>query len=238
MEPEILRRWRAVCKVKQDNRKRARGAPTPGPVAQEVWTPMHPERNRSDGEPIVIGRLEPDDNRGLYNALTVAVRPPDDGVDPDFAEFVEPQPAAIHVFVTSFIDERELGVTREGGDIEQLIGFLRRARAIANALDAGHAVDDVLSAADTTEADAIAPSIDRAAVDALIAGVRAERDFGGWLGRILAAAAAELGSTAALTVGRPGAWEAEHVRGLVNGTAGWDDEYLADYRLPSRGARS
>ena len=36
----------------------------------------------------------------------------------------------------------------------------------------------------------------------------------------------------ALTAGRPGSWEAEHVRGLVNGTVGWGDEFLADYRKP------
>jgi hypothetical protein len=30
----------------------------------------------------------------------------------------------------------------------------------------------------------------------------------------------------------PGSWEADHVRGLVNGTVGWGDEFLADYKEP------
>ena len=43
---------------------------------------------------------------------------------------------------------------------------------------------------------------------------------------MLARAAADLGSTAALTAGRPGSWEAELVQSLVRGTVGWEDEYL------------
>jgi hypothetical protein len=65
---------------------------------------------------------------------------------------------------------------------------------------------------------------------AILTAARAEHDFGGWLAGVLATVAADLGSTHALTAGRPGSWEAEHVRGLVNGTVGWDDEYLDDYR--------
>jgi hypothetical protein len=49
---------------------------------------------------------------------------------------------------------------------------------------------------------------------------------------VLAAVAADLGATHALVAGRPGSWEAEHVRGLVNGTVGWDDEYLEHYKAP------
>ncbi len=67
---------------------------------------------------------------------------------------------------------------------------------------------------------------------AILTAVRAEHDFGGWLAGVLATVAADLGSTEALTAGRPGSWEAEHVRGLVNGTVGWDDEYLEHYRVP------
>ena len=67
---------------------------------------------------------------------------------------------------------------------------------------------------------------------AILAAVRAEHDFGGWLAGVLATVAADLGSTRALTVGRPGSWEAEHVRGLVSGTVGWDDEYLEHYKTP------
>jgi hypothetical protein len=70
---------------------------------------------------------------------------------------------------------------------------------------------------------------DRAAT-AVIEAVREEQDFGGWLAGVLATAAAELGSTAALIAGRPGSWEADLVRQLVGGTAGWEDEYLSDHR--------
>ena len=66
--------------------------------------------------------------------------------------------------------------------------------------------------------------------DAVLDAVRAEHHFGGWLADVLAAAAAELGSTDALTAGRPGSWEADLVQRLVKGTVGWDDEYLADHR--------
>ena len=65
---------------------------------------------------------------------------------------------------------------------------------------------------------------------AILAAVREQHDFGGWLAGVLATVAADLGSTEALTAGRPGSWEAEHVRGLVNGTVGWGDEFLADYK--------
>ena len=53
-----------------------------------------------------------------------------------------------------------------------------------------------------------------------------------WLAGVLATVAADLGSTRALVAGRPGSWEAEHVRGLVNGRVGWDDEYLEHYKTP------
>ena len=72
-----------------------------------------------------------------------------------------------------------------------------------------------------------------AAVDAILAAVERESDFGGWLAGVLAAAAAELGSSDALVAGRPGSWEAAHVRGLVNGTVGWGDEWLATHRRPT-----
>ena len=70
---------------------------------------------------------------------------------------------------------------------------------------------------------------DRAA-QAVIQAVHEEHDFGGWLAGVLATAAAELGSTAALVAGRPGSWEADLVQQLVRGTVGWQDEYLSDYR--------
>ena len=71
-----------------------------------------------------------------------------------------------------------------------------------------------------------------AAHAAVLAAVRAEHDFAGWLAGVLATVAADLGSTHALVDGRPGSWEAEHVRGLVNGTVGWDDEYPEHYKTP------
>jgi hypothetical protein len=65
---------------------------------------------------------------------------------------------------------------------------------------------------------------------AIAAAVREEHDFGGWLAYVLASVAADLGSTEALTAGRPGSWEADLVRQLVKGTVGWEDEFLAGYR--------
>lgn len=71
-----------------------------------------------------------------------------------------------------------------------------------------------------------------AACRAILQAVHREHDFGGWLAGVLASVSADLGSTDALTAGRPGSWEAEHVRGLVKGTVGWGDEFLDDYRKP------
>ena len=45
------------------------------------------------------------------------------------------------------------------------------------------------------------------AATAVIEAARSEHDFGGWLAEVLATAAAELGSTAALTACRPGSWK-------------------------------
>ncbi len=67
------------------------------------------------------------------------------------------------------------------------------------------------------------------ATSAILDAVREEHDFSGWLAQVLATAAAQMGSTAALTAGRPGSWEANLVQQLVCGTVGWDDDYLADY---------
>ena len=64
------------------------------------------------------------------------------------------------------------------------------------------------------------------AVHAITQAARAEHDFAGWLAQVLAAAAGRLGSSDALTEGRPGAWEAELVGRLVKGTVGYGDEYL------------
>jgi hypothetical protein len=74
-----------------------------------------------------------------------------------------------------------------------------------------------------------AGSYTAAAVSAVTTAVGKEHDFAGWLGAVLCAAAARLGSSDALIAGRPGSWEAGLVRHLVCGTAGWDDEHLAGY---------
>jgi hypothetical protein len=64
---------------------------------------------------------------------------------------------------------------------------------------------------------------------AILQAVRDQHDFGGWLAAVLASVSADLGSTDALTAGRPGSWEAALVQQLVKGTVGYDDDYLADY---------
>jgi hypothetical protein len=66
----------------------------------------------------------------------------------------------------------------------------------------------------------------RKAVAAVLAAARSEHDFAGWLAQVLAAAAAQLGSSDELTIGRPGSWEAADVDHLVKGTVGYSDEYL------------
>ena len=63
-------------------------------------------------------------------------------------------------------------------------------------------------------------------VRAVLAAARTEHDFAGWLAHVLAAVAGQLGSSDALTYGRPGSWEADLVDRLVKGTVGYADEYL------------
>jgi len=67
---------------------------------------------------------------------------------------------------------------------------------------------------------------------AILQAVRDQHDVGGWLAGVLASVSAELGSTFALTAGRPGSWEADLVQQLVKGIIGWNDDYLADYKEP------
>jgi hypothetical protein len=78
------------------------------------------------------------------------------------------------------------------------------------------------------------PTYTDRATTAIVDAVHAEHDFGGWLAHVLATAAAELGSSTALTAGRPGSWEADLVQQLVRGTVGSDDDYLADYAKEPR----
>ena len=77
---------------------------------------------------------------------------------------------------------------------------------------------------------------ERDAVTTLTAMARDERyDFPGRVAHILAAVAAELGSSDALIASRPGSWEASLIDQLVKGTVGWDDEDLAHHKLPAPG---
>lgn len=69
---------------------------------------------------------------------------------------------------------------------------------------------------------------------AVLAAARAEHDFADWLATVLAQVASELGSSDAITAGRPGSWEADLVQQLINGTVGYDDEFLTDYGGPLR----
>lgn len=60
---------------------------------------------------------------------------------------------------------------------------------------------------------------------------RTERyDFGEIACRVLAAVAANLGGIDALLAGRPGSWEADHVRQMLYSTVGYDEEYLMEHR--------
>jgi hypothetical protein len=77
------------------------------------------------------------------------------------------------------------------------------------------------------------PAHTRAAIETLRDAWEHERDFAGWLASALAAVAADLGSTEALLAGRPDSWEAAHVRQLLAGTVGEDDEYLSQFAATS-----
>lgn len=60
----------------------------------------------------------------------------------------------------------------------------------------------------------------------------AQRDGDGaeFITHLLATVAANLGSSDAVTAGRPGSWEAAGVSDLLRSTVGYDDEYLLTYR--------
>jgi hypothetical protein len=81
-----------------------------------------------------------------------------------------------------------------------------------------------------------APGYTAAAVAAMRAAVESEPDFAGWLASVLCRVAAGLGSSEALVAARPRCWEADLVLHLVCGTAGWGDEYLADFDQADRDA--
>lgn len=84
-----------------------------------------------------------------------------------------------------------------------------------------------------------APDLREQAIAALTALARGERvvaghtepdDFAGILAGVLAAVAANVGGTELLLFGRSGSWEADHVRNLLRGTVGSDDEGLPPHR--------
>ena len=68
-----------------------------------------------------------------------------------------------------------------------------------------------------------------AVIDAVLVVARDGGDVAEFVSLALASAAAELGSTEALLAGRSGSWEASHVRDLMAGTVGPDDEHLAEH---------
>ncbi len=76
-------------------------------------------------------------------------------------------------------------------------------------------------------ADAVSHAYTRGACTAILAAVREQHDFAGWLVGVPSDAAADLGSSEALIASRPRWWEADLVRQLVKGTVGCDDECLA-----------
>lgn len=71
-----------------------------------------------------------------------------------------------------------------------------------------------------------APRHTRQAVGALTAAARAERDWAEWLVGVIAATAANVGSTDELLRGRDGSWEASLVRQILAAAVGPDDEWL------------
>jgi hypothetical protein len=69
---------------------------------------------------------------------------------------------------------------------------------------------------------------------AVLAAAGSEHDFPGWLAAVLAQVASELGSSDAITAGRPGPWEADLLQQLINDAVGYDDEFLTDNGGPLR----
>lgn len=61
------------------------------------------------------------------------------------------------------------------------------------------------------------PAYTATAIAAVRAAAENEHDFGGWLAHVLEDVARERGGSEALVAGRPGSWEAEHVRRLAAG---------------------
>ena len=61
-------------------------------------------------------------------------------------------------------------------------------------------------------------------------GRREPADFAEFVAQALVAAAANVGGVETVLAGRAGSWEADAVRQLLHGTAGYDDAFLVGYR--------
>jgi hypothetical protein len=55
-------------------------------------------------------------------------------------------------------------------------------------------------------------------------------DWAEFVSLALAGAAANIGGIEAILAGRPGSWEADHLRSLLTSTVGYDGEYLLEHR--------
>lgn len=71
----------------------------------------------------------------------------------------------------------------------------------------------------------------RQAVDAITAALREGRDVAEFLAHALCYVAAAEGGIEAVLRNRAGSWEAGHVRQLMAGTVGEDEEHLDHYRV-------
>jgi hypothetical protein len=125
--------------------------------------------------------------------------------------------------------------------ISDLVEVAQRLPALGSPGDAGATarIMDWLSEECAGEAAAIRalpgrpqerPGYTFAAAAAVLTAAEAEHDFGSWLAGVLCQAAAHLGSSDHLVLGRSGSWEAGHILALVRNTAGYRDEHLPAYR--------
>ncbi|MFG2999755.1 hypothetical protein [Streptomyces sp. NPDC048340] len=74
----------------------------------------------------------------------------------------------------------------------------------------------------------------RQAVNAISEALEEGRDVAEFLATALAHVAAAEGGVEEVLRNRPGSWEATHIRGLLHGTVGHDEEALTHYREESR----
>lgn len=57
-----------------------------------------------------------------------------------------------------------------------------------------------------------------------------QSDWAEFVSQALASAAANIGGVEAVLAGRPGSWEADHIRNLLHATVGHDEAYLVEHR--------